>query len=832
MKANLPELEVKILQFWNAIKLYNQIQNLNRENEHLQFGPPYANGFLHMGHASNIVLKSIINWSNVVLGRKFSTKIGFDTHGLPIELAVQKKISKDNSNFLQECHNFANKWSEEQNKTIDRLGYIHDQNPYYTNKLESIKTIHKSFKKLLSNNYVYLKNKPVPWSIRDETVLADAEIVYKNKKSTSIYVALEILEGYSIKNKSGNVLSLENKFVIIWTTTPWTLIDNVAVTFNPDFIYCIFTDGKSECICEKDSFDRLQSLRENLELIDEFLGIELVTAQIKIIHPFINILVPLIPNKKVEKEGTGFVHTAPAHGLEDYDIGIKYKLPIIDVVNNQGKYLSDQEIYNIFSIHYTGDIQFQQENCSLENKHIFYDIDYILNQLEGKLFYQEIIEHSYPFSDRSDCPIIYKLSHQIFIDIKQISFEDQDFTSYPTRIKEYLIKYIKGRDEWCVSRNRALGVPLALFIDNNEIIQNDMLENAIEEQFSKDFTIFLSKEKAQKFINDLNIKATPYIGVLDVWFDSANVNEIVNTNNIIYLEGKDQYRGWFQSSSILSLLLHKKFAFNKLICHGFVVDSKKEKMSKSKGNGLSLNDFISTHGAELLYLWIGHTEYQEDMVFGDQVIDGLKKTYRKLRNVLRYILGLYKTPDISLINRKIDHVYLDYFMHIKNQYINHLEKYELNKAFKIIYEFIIYLSQNYINSVKNVLYFQDNLDKISIIHTLSYMLKDLLIMLSNFIPFTSEEIYIYISNESIHLEKLIYIIPKGIYSQLNELENEKHQIDLIIDQLIRNNEINDIKKDLIFSNEGKKCIYETSNELLSQYIGFDKIDNFNGIYIK
>jgi isoleucyl-tRNA synthetase len=805
MQANLIAMENQMLEHWKKLNIYNLIKNKrkNCNKFDLCFGPPYANGDLHMGHALNIFLKSLVLNIYNVTNHDISNITGHDCHGLPIELTVLKKNTqkKNLEDFRQECGEFADNFIDIQQNTMNKLAILKDSN-YYATK-NHVKDIYKVFSNILLKKSVYLDKKPVAWSTAEKTVIADVDITYKTKKSTSVDVALQIMDS-PVKNLIGY-------YVVIWTTTPWTLIDNVAVAYNKDITY-VFAEIENDkvLILAKDlvkEFEERTSIE--LNILGETPGILLFGSTC--IHPLLNKEVPLLHGDHVTStDGTGFVHTAPAHGLEDFALCHTYKIALVESVDEKGCYY---------------------ENIPLLGGKNINDIDAIINCLHGKCLKVSTIEHEYPYSTRTDTPIIYRASEQIFIDLNSINYEamfknlNENVITRPINLKESFMDVLSKRKEWCVSRQRTWGVPLALFINKKtrEILIDAQLQEIILKKMEKDSNYFLNSnciDILEKLYNKEEYE--PYIGVIEVWFDSGCVSFFVpssdNANHEfktfdVFVEGKDQIRGWFQSSLLTSYLHSEILPYKSIISHGFLVDAHGRKMSKSLGNGVNLEDVLKKYGVDILRLWIANSDYTNDVSFSYAILDKITEIYRKIRNVLRYMISIVET--FSQKNKNIlefkdfeplEKAILMEFKKIcknYNEVINRQSRDYMNikKLFDSIYLFICRISGIYFNARKDTLYCDSYESKAlkSTVSCFAILLQSLTIMLSPFIMSTAEEVFIYIkpllnlSYTSIleySIEDVKEILSSFNFSQsIEEAEDLLHKIHEQIDVLKQQNQI-------------------------------------------
>ena len=614
MKANLPVKEPELLKLWSDIGLYEQqrSQSLEKEKFVLHDGPPYANGNIHIGTALNKILKDIVIRYQQLLGKNAVYVPGWDCHGLPIEWKIEeeyKKKGKDKKNisiieFRKECRDFAASWIATQKEQFKRLGVEGDwKNPYMTMSKEAEAQIAVEILKFLKNGGLYNGFKPVLWSVVEATALADAEVEYADHKSNTIFAKFPI---------QGKFQNLEDVKIIIWTTTPWTIPCNRALAFNSSFEYSlleIVQDGEKDTIilASKLINEVLQSCNiTEFKVIKSFSGSDF--KNLKCSHPFKNygydFDVPLLDADFVTLEqGTGVVHVAPSHGPDDFNLGLKNNIKAENTIDDNG--------------HYTSIIK------KFEGMHIFKADKIIIEELKlnRRLLGSGSLTHSYPHSWRSKAPLVHRATPQWFIsmesnDLRKVALKAIDNTRfYPAVGKNRLRSMIETRPDWCISRQRFWGVPIPIFVniktkeplideDIFKIIETTFQDEGSDAWFSKEAQYFLGpKYKAEDYkkVND----------IVEVWFDSGSTHSYVLEKRKdlkwpadLYLEGSDQHRGWFHSSLLHSCGTRGRAPYESILCHGFVVDGKGQKMSKSLGNVISPDDVIKKYGADILRLWV------------------------------------------------------------------------------------------------------------------------------------------------------------------------------------------------------------------------------------
>lgn len=648
MKASLAVREPTLLDYWKEIDLYKKIRNQSKGKQQfiLHFGPPYANGHIHIGHALTETLKDIINKTYQMKGYDAPMVPGWDCHGLPIEWKVEEGYRASGMNkdevpvleFREECRAFADKWIPIQKQEFQRLGIIADwDNPYITMSYAAEARIVEQLSKFLLNGTLYRGLKPVMWSVVEKTALAEAEVEYKDHTSDSIYVS------FPIGNASHP--ALENAHAVIWTTTPWTLPGNRAISFGQDFDYDI--------VLNKDSGKKYlmaQELRENVcstigwentEVIATLKGSDLAGSVAY--HPLYNkgydFDVPLIHGDHVTTEaGTGLVHTAPGHGVEDFEVGKAHGLEIAQPVGPDGIYYDYVPLF--------------------AGLHVYKVNPTVMAALSeaGHLLYSGKIVHSYPHSWRSKAPLIFRATSQWFISMEDTNLREKALKAidtvewYPAQGKNRIRSMVEDRPDWCVSRQRAWGTPITLFVhkQTGKVLCDADVQARIVAAIHQEGGDAWFSSPPERFLGE-KYNADDYEQVrdiLDVWFDSGCSHEFVLKDREdlswpadLYLEGSDQHRGWFQSSLLESCGTEGVAPYRKVLTHGFVLDEKGYKMSKSLGNVVAPEEVISKQGADLLRLWVVSADYSEDMRIGQEILKQQEDIYRRLRNTLRYLLG-------------------------------------------------------------------------------------------------------------------------------------------------------------------------------------------------
>jgi isoleucyl-tRNA synthetase len=762
MKADLPKREPNFLKSWQDMDIYQQIQKKSKGKQKyiLHDGPPYANGNIHIGHVLNKTLKDIVVKYKTMQGFDSAFVPGWDCHGLPVEHQLFKELGIDKYQierieFRKKAYDYALKYVSIQKEEFIRLGVFGDwQNPYLTLDPDYEAGIVSSFNTLVKKGYIYRGLKPVNWCFKCETALAEAEVEYEERSSPSIFVKFKLDENQSYEKDS---------YLVVWTTTPWTLIANVAVAVKADFIYSYIKTNKGNLFIAKELLSRVlpDTGIDKYEVIKEVKGSELEGIIYK--HPFGFRLGRIVLADYVSKEeGTGLVHTAPGHGNEDYLTGLKYKLDMIMPVDEQGNFDSSAK-------------EFAGLNVYDANKVIIEK----LRQLDALLFEAQV-SHSYPHCWRCRSPIIFRATKQWFLAIdkhdlrkKLLDVIGKDIEWIPAVGRERISAMVSLRPDWCLSRQRFWGVPIPALICNKckeENLSVEVIENfakAVAQEgtdcwFKRDVTDFLPKDfqcpncKGNNFSKGSDI--------IDVWFDSGVSHQAVLKKRkelefpcALYLEGSDQHRGWFQSSLIPAMCIDGRPPFKSVLTHGHVVDGEGRKMSKSLGNVIPPQDIIKDYGADILRLWVAASDYSEDIRISPEILNRLAEAYRKIRNTARFILSnLYDfNPDTDKVDcknlRKID-LWILYkanslFFYVKAAY----ESFEFYRVYQSIYNFCNQdLSMYYLDMIKGRLYtYAANSPERRAAQTAIYEVLNVLVrIMAPILVFTAEEIWQHIPKEA------------------------------------------------------------------------------------
>lgn len=761
MKANLSQKEPVIMRFWEEKKIYEKLREKNKNNEHyiLHDGPPYANGHIHIGHALNKILKDIIVKYKSMRGFYSPYVPGWDCHGLPIELQVDKTLGdkKDKLDILEKrglCKEYAARFVDVQRDEFKRLGVFGDwQSPYLTMSFSYEATIVREFYKFVEAGYVYKGKKPVHWCPSCVTALAEAEVEYGDKESPSIFVKFPVDE--ENVNKFFSMLKGEKVFVIIWTTTPWTLPANLAIAFHPDFDYVAIEQNNEVYIVAE---GRIGALREKIGLRGNIVArksgknLEGMYA----LHPFISRKSKVVSGEFVSfEEGTGIVHIAPGHGEDDYEIGLRYGLDIYAPVDDRGNFK------------FTG----AEQTLPIQGKFVLKADAEIIDILKNKnvLLKEEKITHSYPHCWRCKKPVIFRATEQWFISMEKNKLREKSLseidsvTWIPRWGKDRIRGMVAKRPDWCISRQRAWGVPITLircdgcgeFIKENEVFERiikSVEENGADIWFMKKTEEFLpSAYKCKKCGGNSFSKETD---ILDVWFDSGvshaaviEVDERLSWPADMYLEGSDQHRGWFQSSLLASVGTRGKSPYRTVLTHGFVVDGQGKKMSKSLGNVVAPQEVIKSNGAEILRLWVSAEDYRDDIRISKEILDRLTEAYRKIRNTCRFLLGNiydFDGRDYSRDLLEIDRWAMSRLQTFIKKVVSAYEDFDFHEVFHYIYNFcVVDMSSFYLDVLKDRLYTfkSDSVERHTAQWVIYQVISAITRLMAPILSFTAEEVW-------------------------------------------------------------------------------------------
>jgi len=790
MRGNLPQAEPERLAKWEEQDLYGAIRAARKGAPKfvLHDGPPYANGSIHIGHAVNKVLKDIVVRSRSMMGFDAPYVPGWDCHGLPIELKVEEKFKKkkrkkediSDSEFRAECRSYASGQIDVQREEFKRLGVIGDwQNPYITMDYHFEANTVREIGKFLENGGLYKGAKPVHWCVSCATALAEAEVEYEDHTSHSIYVKFAAGEDLTDIDPALSVNNPGDLSIVIWTTTPWTIPANLAVSVGPAIEYSAvkITDigensnlktGEILILAEDLRAATMSAIGSEGEVIARFNGEKLDKRRFR--HPYLDQDAPILVGEHVTLEaGTGSVHTAPGHGQEDYEIGMKYNLPAFNPVGDTGVFEAGTPV--------------------VEGRHVYQANAIMVEYLQscGALLETSEVRHSYPHCWRCHKPLIFRATPQWFISMDNNGLRDKALAeiSKTSFVPEWGEKRIRGmveqRPDWCVSRQRNWGVPITAIrctsCSSHKVTTPEVLEGIalqVEKEgadvwFARDVTAFLpAGATCPDCGHDEFEKETD---ILDVWFDSGSTHACVleqrddlGSPADLYLEGSDQHRGWFQSSLLESVGTRGVAPFKGVLTHGFVVDKNGNKMSKSRGNVIAPQKIIQQMGADILRLWIASSDYSADIRISDEIVKQLAEAYRRIRNTIRFLLGnldgfdpqrdavpiAQRTPLDQWASHRLSQ--LERHVHSCN------ESYQFHRIHQEIHNFCsVDLGGFYLDVIKDRLYCdaQDSTRRASARATLYDLADTLIRLIAPLLPFTAEEAWEYLpgsDDKSIHLQ--------------------------------------------------------------------------------
>ncbi|MBX1176227.1 isoleucine--tRNA ligase [Campylobacter lari] len=836
MRANLAELEPKRFDKWfennYAYEKMKQKRQGVSESFTLHDGPPYANGHLHIGHALNKILKDIIIKMHYFQGKKVRFTPGWDCHGLPIEQQVEVKLKDKKQNLSKKqirelCREHAREFVNIQRDEFKSLGVIADwDEPYLTMKNAFEADIYKALCKIAKKGLLLERSKPVFWSWAAKSALAEAEVEYEEKEDYSIYVA------FNLDEVSCKKLGVENAKAVIWTTTPWTLPANQAISLNPNEKYIITKEG----------YIFAKALLENMinknftqgEIQKELLGSEF--ENLSAINPLNQRKSTLILGEHVLMDGgTGLVHTAPGHGEDDYYVCLKYNIEVIMPVDDGGCYDETLRAKGLLPEHLLNEFI---------GLHIFKANERILELLGKNLLESSKFTHSYPFCWRTHKPVIYRATKQWFIlmdekkldgkSLRGLALEQLNSVKfYPESGVKRLSSMIENRPDWCISRQRDWGVPIAFFRDKKSqevVFDDDVLDHLVEIFEANGADAWWDLE-----IKDLlppNSKYNPnnlekVYDILDVWFDSGSTWEaVLNSARYdageyqasMYLEGSDQHRGWFQSSLLISTAINHKTPYKNILTHGFTVDEKGQKMSKSKGNVVLPQNVAKNYGVEILRLWIMLSDYSTDLKISDNILKQVSEQYRKIRNTIRFLLA--NTNDIEFVETK-NFTLLDKWILMRAKIAfeiceNAFEKYEFSKGFSVLLNFLSAdLSGIYLDICKDRLYCnaKDDSKRVSAQSAMVLIARKLFALLAPSLTYTIDEALE-------HANVAIKENAKDVFDLLNK-QGFDYEYKIEDELFIKSREkffeiIDGLKKDKIIKSTLELSLQTSANELLSE----------------
>jgi isoleucyl-tRNA synthetase len=776
MKADLAHREPGMLAAWERSDLYDKIRAAakGRPAFILTDGPPYANGAIHLGHAVNKILKDIIVKSRTLDGYDTPYVPGWDCHGLPIEMQVEKTHGRvgqkiDAKAFRAACREYAHKQVDAQRADFKRLGVLGDwDHPYLTMAPRFEADQMRAFGLIIKNGHVYKGYKPVHWCLNCRSALAEAEVEYEDRTSPSIYVRFPVVDPADVESRfgAGAIGRGQPASLAIWTTTPWTLPANRAVAVHPQFDYALveFESGSG--------VERLVLASELVDAVMKTLGVaewaSIATVKgaalehLLLRHPFYDRQVPVVLGEHVTLDaGTGAVHTAPGHGLDDYIVGRRYGLEIDNPVGGDGRFLPSTPL-------------FAGEQVFDANAHVIK----VLHE-NGRLLRDEPYHHSYPHCWRHKTPVIFRATPQWFISMEQAGLRKGALEAIahvdwmPGWGEQRISGMIAGRPDWCVSRQRTWGVPLPLFVDKVsgelhprtaeliEEVAKRVEKDGIDAWFDLDAGALLGPDAARYD------KATD---VMDVWFDSGVVHHCVSQTrpeitvpSDLYLEGSDQHRGWFHSSLLTSVAMHGRAPYRGVLTHGFTVDEKGRKMSKSVGNTLVPQKLTNTLGADVVRLWVAATDYANEMSVSDEILKRMADSYRRIRNTLRFLLGnmhgfdpaSHAVPFDQLV--AIDQWIIGKAFALQNEVVTAFRNYEFHDIYQKIHNFcVVELGGFYLDIIKDRLYTTgaDSEPRRSAQTAVYHVAQAMVRWIAPILSFTAEEVWGFlpnVANESVFL---------------------------------------------------------------------------------
>ena len=762
MKANLSQREPAILKGWNEDRVYEKLRTKRKGRKKfiLHDGPPYANGKIHIGHAVNKILKDIIIKSKSLGGFDAPYVPGWDCHGLPIEHEVEKKIGKaghkiDHKTFRQKCREYAQKQVDGQMNDFIRLGVFAEwNNPYLTMDNEFEANIIRSLGKVIENGHLIKGYKPVYWSVVGASALAETEVEYQDKESFSIDVAFSVSDESTFTKAINNISGTGDIYVVIWTTTPWTIPSNQAVCLNPDLDYVLIA-----CKPSGAPFGRYLVAEELVESllarwqVKDFKvagftkGDQLELQSLK--HPFYDREVPIILGDHVTTEaGTGCVHTAPDHGVEDFIVAEKYEINTLNYINDNGVFNDDVEFF-------AGEHVYKVDISVLD-----------LLKAKGKLISSNKFTHSYAHCWRTKTPLIYRATPQWFISMTKNNLLEKakkivpDISWYPDWGRARIDGMLENSPDWCISRQRTWGVPITIFVNNStgdihpempsliETIASGVEKNGIEFWHEIDKKILLGDQaKEYSKVSD----------TLDVWFDSGVTHAAVLDHREqlefpadLYLEGSDQHRGWFQSSLKTSMALKDSPPYKAVMTHGFVVDAMGHKMSKSLGNVLPPQQVINDKGADVLRLWVAATDYSSEMTVSDEILKRTGDSYRRIRNTARFFLSNLDDfdPSEDLVNfddmLELDLWALNLTISLHKEILMAYDSYQLHHIYQKLHNFCVTdMGGFYLNIIKDRQYTcqKNSIARRSAQTAIYYILEYFVRWISPILSFTADEIW-------------------------------------------------------------------------------------------
>ena len=800
MRGNLPKKEPKYVQRWQDNNMYEKVIQQNEGKDSFVFhdGPPYANGNMHMGHMLNKVIKDVICRYKNMQGLYTPYIPGWDTHGLPIENAIQKlgvnRKEMDTAKFREKCDAYAHEQVNKQMEQLIRMGTFADyKHPYLTLQHEFEARQIEVFAKMAMDGLIFKGLKPVYWSPSSESALAEAEVEYHDVKSPTIFVKFAVKDGKGILDNDVNF--------VIWTTTPWTIPANLAICLNANFVYALVETEKGKLIVLETMVDELMAKFEisDYKVINHYKGSELeyITCQ----HPLYDRESLIILGDHVtDDSGTGCVHTAPGFGADDFFVGQKYGLPAYCNVDEHGCMMADCGEW--LAGQYVDDA----------NKTVTLKLDEI-----GALLKLEFITHSYPHDWRTKKPIIFRATDQWFCSLDKIREKLLDEIDHVNWLNEWghirIYNMIKERGDWCISRQRTWGVPIPIFYceDGTPIIEKEVFDHVAQLFREHGSNIWFEKDEKYLLPEGYTNEHSPNgifkkeKDIMDVWFDSGSSHTGVMIERgydypvDLYFEGSDQYRGWFNSSLIIGVAAHGKAPYKTVLSHGFVLDGKGNKMSKSLGNTVDPIKLVNQYGADIVRLWATSVAYQQDVRISNDIMKQISEGYRKIRNTMRFVLGNlndFKAKDLVAVQDlpDVDKYMLAKLNELMKAYDEAYSQYDFASANQeILNYFTNTLSSFYMDFTKDILYIEaaDSLRRRQVQTVLYYHAKIMMKLLSPVLVFTSEELHDHFHCDDDKAES-VFLEPKY---ELIEIENEAEIMQFF-------GQFMELRKDVLKSMEG------------------------------
>ncbi|MDT8421518.1 MAG: isoleucine--tRNA ligase [Desulfuromonadales bacterium] len=838
MRANLPQREPEMLKYWQQIGLNDKVDSAHKGSRSfiLHDGPPYANGHIHMGHALNKVLKDIIIKSKRMQGFYTPYVPGWDCHGLPIELMVDKKLGKQKremskAEFRRECRAYADSWVEIQAEEFQRLGIFGNwKDPYLTMTSGYEAATARELAKLAERGSLFKGKKPIHWCSSCVTALAEAEVEYADHSSPSIYVKFPYLDELPIQlgELTGKPLSF-----VIWTTTPWTIPANLGICLNPDLPYVAVDTGEELLVLAEGLHEQvMKTLGIGDYRVAATFSADLFDKK-QCRHPLYDRASLLMLGDHVTLEaGTGCVHTAPGHGQDDYLIGLQYGLDIFNPVDDYGRYRQDLELF--------GGMKLKDANPAVNDK---------LRETGALLFAGEV-SHSYPHCWRCKKPIIFRATEQWFISMEHAELryktlaEIEQVEWIPSWGRDRIYNMIEGRPDWCISRQRSWGVPITIVYCEKcgEALNDGKIMHHIADQFEATGSDVWFEKEASELLPEGTVcpacnhdRFTKESDILDVWFDSGvshaavceQREELVSPADL-YLEGSDQHRGWFHSSLLESVGTRDRAPYKAVLTHGFVLDKDGRPMSKSLGNVIAPEEIIGKFGVEILRLWVAATDYRDDIRLGQETLQRLSDAYRRIRNTARYILGNLagfdpatdQVADAELL--ELDRWALSRLTGLVKRVEQAYERYEFHTIYHAIHNFCaVDLSAFYLDILKDRIYTspRQSIAYRSARTTIYRILDALTRLLAPVLSFTADEIWLDLPGdreESVHLATF----PRMPETSLDlELEARYERLQKIRSEVSKSLELARAEKRIGQSLEAKIVLKapEAYRELLADY---------------